>query len=52
MWKQSARVSGFEVTFSPPEDFVGWEDEVHMFGYNDLEDDGFVEETILLEKDL
>ena len=52
MWKKNTVVSGFEVTFSPPADFVGWEDEVHMYGYNNLEDDGFEEETITLEKDL
>ena len=35
MWKSDNEdygISGFEVTFSPPAPFVGWNDETHMFG--------------------
>ena len=37
MWKGDANTSGFEVTYSawPPDNFVGWPDETHIFGLTD-----------------
>ena len=34
MYKNTARTSGFEVTYSawPPANFIGWPDETHLFG--------------------
>ena len=35
MWKKESESYGFEVTFSayPPDEFVGWPDETHHFGF-------------------
>ena len=35
MYKNSANTSGFEVTYSPPDEFDGWETQSHLFGYTD-----------------
>ena len=32
MWKSGGATSGFEVTYTAPENFVGWEPIVQMFG--------------------
>jgi hypothetical protein len=32
MWKDDVEVSGFEVTYSPPDDFIGWSELTNVFG--------------------
>ena len=36
MWKNDSNTAGFQVTYSPKDDFTGWPDEVHMFGFDDV----------------
>ena len=38
MWKNGSNTAGFEVTFSPPEEYIGWSDIVHHYGYTDVVD--------------
>ena len=36
MWKSNAATSGFEVTFSPPESYIGWSSISHFYGTQEL----------------
>ena len=38
MWKNGQATSGFEVTFSPPESYIGWSSISHFYGTQELTD--------------
>ena len=50
MWKTNGATSGFEVTYTAPKDFVGWDPIVQKFGTEG--NDHYKAEEITLEKDL
>ena len=49
IWYSGIDTSGFEVTYSPPDDYTGWQELLNMFGNNDQ---GFPTEEIELDEDL
>ena len=49
IWKAGIDTNGFEVTYSPPDDYTGWQELLNMFGNNDQ---GFSTEEIELDEDL
>ena len=52
VWKDSQAFSGIEVTYTPPDGYIGWPEYRKMFGYEHLQAGGTTPEEITFTKDL